>query len=83
MKLDGFGNTWGKNMKLTLHDNDSQLIITICWIITMMLLGTAPARSQTSATNSVGSESQALEPSNTNIWQNGIGQGFKPGTQSK
>lgn len=47
-----------------------------------MLLGTGEACSQTSLTNPVNSMSQTLESSKTNIWQNGIGQGFKPWTKS-
>jgi lipid A 3-O-deacylase len=113
MNINGFGNTWGKFMKLTLEDHDSHLItaavadvfdsqyrhqrskgeignrgigpraiFTICWITAMMLLGTAQARSQTSATNFVSPANLTLEPSKTNFWQNGVGEGFKPWTQS-
>jgi hypothetical protein len=55
---------------------------TIGWVTAMIWLGTAQAQAQTSLTNSASGTVLASKPSNTNIWQNGIGGGFKPGTQS-
>jgi hypothetical protein len=54
----------------------------ICWITTMIWLSAAQAQAQTSLTNSAFDAVLTLEPSNANIWQNGIGEGFRPGTQS-
>ena len=56
----------------------------IGWIITMLWLGAAQARSQPSPPNSSTASDAVLtwKSSNTNIWENGIGEGFKPGTQS-
>jgi len=53
---------------------------TIIWAATFFTLRTAQA--QTSPTNSATDKVPALKASNTNIWPNGIGEGFKPGTQS-
>jgi lipid A 3-O-deacylase len=47
-----------------------------------LVLRIASAQPLTSPTNLVSDAILALKPSNTNIWQNGIGEGFRPGTQS-
>jgi opacity protein-like surface antigen len=57
-------------------------IFTISWITTLMSLGAAQAQLPASGTNSVAGVNLALEPSRPDIWQNGVGQGFKPGTKS-
>ncbi|MGA2248166.1 MAG: acyloxyacyl hydrolase [Verrucomicrobiota bacterium] len=50
----------------------------------MLWLGAAQARSQTSPTNNSTASDAVLtwKSSNTNIWQNGIGEGFEQGTRS-
>jgi len=48
----------------------------------MIILGTAQAQSQTSPANPASDAVLTLEATNTSIWQNGIGNGFRPGTQS-
>jgi hypothetical protein len=57
-------------------------VLAIIWTATTIWLGTLQAWSQTSPTNSASDEVLTLKPANTNIWQNGIGEGFKPGIQS-
>jgi len=49
---------------------------------TLIWLKTAEAQSQTPMTNSTLDTVLALKPANHEIWQNGIGEGFKPGVQS-
>jgi lipid A 3-O-deacylase len=50
--------------------------------ITLILFGTAQAWSQASPTDFASDAVLTLEPSNTNIWQNGVGNGFKAGIKS-
>jgi lipid A 3-O-deacylase len=58
-------------------------ILRIVWIVTTVWLRTAQAYSQTSPTHSASDAVVlTLKPSNTDIWQTGIGEGFKPGIQS-
>jgi hypothetical protein len=57
-------------------------ILAIIWTATTIWLRTAQAQSQTSLNNSASDAVLTLKPSNTSIWQNGIGDGFKPGIQS-
>ena len=57
-------------------------VLTTCWITTLILLSAAQAQAQTAPTDSASDAVLALQPSNTNIWENGIGEGFEPGTQS-
>ena len=57
-------------------------VLTICWISTVIWLSAAQAQAQTAPTNSVSDKILTSKPANTNIWENGIGEGFKPGTQS-
>jgi len=57
-------------------------VLAMGWIAALILLSAAPARSQTAPTDSASDAVLALKPSNTDIWQNGIGEGFKPGIQS-
>jgi hypothetical protein len=57
-------------------------VLAIIWTATTIWLGTIQAWSQTSPTNSSSDEVLTSKPANTNIWQNGIGEGFKPGIQS-
>lgn len=51
-------------------------------IITMILFATTQAWSQTSSTGSASIGIVALRFSNTNIWRNGVGEGFQSGIQS-
>lgn len=48
----------------------------------MILFGTALVWSQAAPTNCASIGVLALRSSNTNIWQNGVGEGFEPGIQS-
>lgn len=57
-------------------------ILAISWTAATIWLGTVQAQSQTSPADSASDAVLTLKPSNTNIWQNGIGEGFKPGIQS-
>lgn len=57
-------------------------VLTLCCITAMILSGTAQVWSQTSPAYFASNTVLASKPSNANIWQNGIGEGFKPGTQS-
>ncbi|HTQ51037.1 MAG TPA: acyloxyacyl hydrolase [Candidatus Acidoferrales bacterium] len=49
---------------------------------TLILLGSAQAWSQTAPTDSASHGVLTLKPSTSNIWQNGVGEGFEPGIQS-
>jgi len=51
-------------------------------VFLFLILRTAGAQPLISPTNPVSDATLTLKPANTNIWQNGIGEGFKPGTQS-
>ena len=57
-------------------------ILTIIWTTTLFWLNSIQAWSQTASTNSASDEVLTSKHSDTNIWQNGIGEGFKPGIQS-
>ncbi len=57
-------------------------VLTLCGITAMILLGTVPAQGQTSPADSASDADPTSNFSSANIWQNGIGAGFKPGTQS-
>jgi lipid A 3-O-deacylase len=52
------------------------------WMMVMAGTGIARAQSQTSPTNFASGAGPVLEPSNSDIWQSGIGDGFKSGVQS-
>jgi lipid A 3-O-deacylase len=56
--------------------------LVIVWTVTTMWLRTAQAQSLALPTNSASDEVLTMKASNTSIWQNGIGGGFKPGIQS-
>jgi opacity protein-like surface antigen len=55
---------------------------TLSCTATLILAGNAQAQSQTSSTNSIFDSALTLKPSNPDIWQNGVGEGFKKGVQS-
>lgn len=55
-------------------------ILTISWTVVLIWLNTAQAQSP--MTNSAFDIVVALKPSNLDIWQTGIGEGFKSGIQS-
>ncbi len=57
-------------------------VLASCWISTMIWLSAAQVQAQTAPTNSAPDEVLALKPANINIWENGIGEGFKRGIQS-
>src|SRR5260221_3751599 len=58
----------------------SGAILTISWTVVLVWLNTAQAQSP--MTNSAFHTVVVLKPSNLDIWQTGIGEGFKPGIQS-
>ncbi len=58
------------------------VIPAMIWIAAMIWLRTAQAQSQTLLINSASDAVLTLKPSNTGVWQNGIGDGFKPGIES-
>jgi hypothetical protein len=57
-------------------------VLTICRITAIIWLNAALAQAQTAPTDSAPHAVPTLKPSDTNIWQNGVGEGFKHGTQS-
>jgi lipid A 3-O-deacylase len=57
-------------------------VLTICWISPMILCGSGRAWSQMPSADAASDSGLVLSPATTNIWQNGTGDGFKPGTQS-
>jgi lipid A 3-O-deacylase len=66
------------NWQLTKPRTYSMVLVTT----TLILLRTAQAWSQAAPTDSASFEVLTLKASNTNIWQNDIGGGFKTGIQS-
>ena len=57
-------------------------MLAIIWTATTIWLGTVQVWSQISPTNSASDAVLTLKPAKATIWENGIGGGFKPGTQS-
>lgn len=57
-------------------------VLASCCISTMIWLSAAQAQAQTAPTNSASDEVLAWRSANTNIWENGVGEGFKRGVQS-
>lgn len=55
---------------------------TLCWITAMILLGTAPAQSQILPADSASDAVLTSKPSNTNIWQGEVGEGFRSSVQT-
>jgi lipid A 3-O-deacylase len=64
------------------HGIRRSVLLAIVWTITIVWSGTAQAQSQTALIDSTSKVELTLKPSNTSIWQDGIGEGFKAGIQS-
>jgi lipid A 3-O-deacylase len=54
----------------------------VCWIANMIWLTAAAAQSPPPLADSASDAVLTLRSTNTGIWQNGVGEGFRPGTQS-
>ena len=60
----------------------STAFLAACGIGNLLLPGAAQAQSQITPTHSISDATLTATPSITNIWQNGVGEGFKSGVQS-
>jgi lipid A 3-O-deacylase len=57
-------------------------VLSFSWLVTLFPLNSAQAQSVTPMTNSALDPVLSLKPSNPGIWENGVGEGFRPGVQS-
>jgi lipid A 3-O-deacylase len=71
-----------KTKRVSLKPGRLRSALTIVCAMTLISLMRDSALSQTPMTNATANTTLELKPASNDIWQNGIGEGFKPGVQS-